>query len=53
MYSYYQDNNIRDYVERTFNIYDRDRSGALDIYEFCDFITDWFRNNGYHVTMCH
>ena len=47
MYQYYQEDNIRDYVNRTFAMYDHDHSNTLDINEFGLFIQDWYRNMGY------
>ena len=51
MYAYNQDAAIRDYVERTFAIYDLDHSGTLDINEFPRFISDWYANHGVQVQM--
>ena len=51
MYGYHQDQAIRDYVERTFAMYDLDHSGTLDVNEFPRFIMDWYANFGAQVQM--
>ena len=49
MYQYNSEQAIRDYVERTFAMYDLDHSQTLDIYEFSRYLQDWYYNSGYNV----
>lgn len=49
MYQFNSEAQIYDYVNRTFAMYDLDGSNTLDIYEFSNYLTDWYRNMGYNA----
>ena len=49
MYQYNSEQAIRDYVERTFAMYDMDQSQTLDINEFARYLQDWYMNSGYNA----
>ena len=42
-----EDSAIRDYVDRTFAMYDIDKSNTLEINEFTIYLQDWYANMGY------
>ena len=52
MYNYgSQDAALRDYIDRTFEIYDFDKSGGLDFDEFTMYLHDWYGNMGHNVVL--